>query len=65
MCFVWLKAFQADAWHVFKRICFFRYNLYIDCMPLDDNVLKLDDESFDRMAARSLSTVGLRPDDPV
>nr|CAB3238468.1 dynein heavy chain 1, axonemal-like [Phallusia mammillata] len=41
-----------------------RYNLYIDCMPLDHNVLSLDPQSYERMTARSITTPGLRTDDP-
>ncbi|XP_077969677.1 dynein axonemal heavy chain 1-like isoform X2 [Styela clava] len=41
-----------------------RYNLYVDCMPLDKNVLKLDDKLFEGMKERSLSTPYLRADDP-
>ncbi|XP_076826201.1 dynein axonemal heavy chain 1-like isoform X3 [Clavelina lepadiformis] len=42
-----------------------RYNLYIDCMPLDHNVLKLDSKSFDNMTKKAMTTPGLRTEDPV
>uniref|UniRef100_H2YFW8 Uncharacterized protein n=1 Tax=Ciona savignyi TaxID=51511 RepID=H2YFW8_CIOSA len=42
-----------------------RYNLYVDCMPHDDNVLSLESSSFENMTSRSINTPGLRSNDPV
>ncbi|XP_078481026.1 dynein axonemal heavy chain 1-like isoform X3 [Ciona intestinalis] len=42
-----------------------RYNLYIDCMPHDHNVLPLDSKSFENMTQRSINSPGLRSSDPV